>query len=387
MKKHIQTMTCAAMICVCLLGCGKHESGRPATSPDVRETTTASYVTDMTDITNVGETAAPGTQHVTQELCENLSIDAEAVIPGKNQYSTYTLKMVDCDPDRLFNLFCPGGYGSYTMEDRDYYTVYDESSGKELVVYENSIYYSTYNFNMEERPMQDVGTLMFYHSQDYPQAAPHDLSFMNVEDMEIFGKNILNQLGISWEPKLLRCVTLSGQEILDFQKELFGNSSNTGFRTPTTLTEATDTCYLQFNFSYDGIPLIGFEEPTVSNYENWEPSPAVTATIMFNADGIQTCTVFFPCTIETASNPQPILNLEEAIALFKDKYDLQILFDSRKFTDIWMEYIPVKRDQDLVLTPYWCFLEVDEEAKDSPNYFGSADRFNSITGKDLTYGG
>lgn len=382
MKKQIPIVACAALICVCLLGCGKQGMGKSDKNPGIKESA-------VTTTENGGETVAPSTQYISQEISENLHIDAEAVIPGKNQYSAYTLKMVDCDPDRLFNLFCPEGYGSYTMEDRGNCIVYDESAGRRLVVYEkyqNIIQYTTYNFSTEDRPMQDVETLMYYHSLDYPQAVPHDLPFIKVEDMENFGLDILNKLGISWEPKLLRCVTLSGQEIMDFQEELFGNGDDVFFRTPTALTEATDTCYLQFNFAFDGIPLIGFEEPTIYSYEDFAPMEA-TATIMFNADGIQSCTVSCPCEVEEVSDPQPILNVEEAIKLLKDKYDLQILYAPLKFTDIWMEYVPVKRDEIWVLTPYWCLREIDEDAKESPNYFGSAERFNAITGKDLTYGG
>lgn len=382
MKKDIRTAACAALICACLLGCGKQE---PATSPDVRETTAVSHA----GMPDAGETVASSTRNVTQELCDNLYIDAEAVIPGKNQYSTYTLKMVDCDPDRLFDLFCPEGHGSYTTEDRGNCIVYDESGGKRLVVYEDSINYRTYTFKTEERPMQELEALMYYHTVEHPNALPHDLSFMSVEKMEEFGSDFLTRLGIAWEPKLFRCVTLSGREIMDFQQELFGDGGayvQLGI-TPTSLTAAEDACYLQFNFAWDGIPLIGFDEPAASSYENFGASPDAKATIMLNADGIQTCTVSFPCTIEAASDPQPILSMEEAIALLQDKYDLQILEAPREIVDIWMEYIPVKRDEEWVLTPYWYFRQVNEKTAGARNDFGSANRFNAITGKDLTYGG
>lgn len=380
MKKHIPIGACAILICVCLLGCGKQELEEPAMSPDVRGNTTILY----TEIPDAGETAASSTQHVTHELCDNLYIDAEAVIPDKSQYSTYTLKMVDCDPERLFNLFCPEGHGSYTTEECGNYLVYDEASGKRLVVYEDAIDYSAYDY---DSTMQVVENLMYYYSGDYPQIEPHDLSFMSVEEMENKGAEILTQLGISWEPRLLRCITLSGQEILDYQEEMLQNSRYTEFEVPPILSEATDTCYLQFNFAYDGIPLHGFEEPAAVSYTNSFATPYAKATIMFNADGIQTCAVSNPCTIVQASDPQPILNLEAAISLLQDKYDLQIIRVPLEFTNIWMEYIPIKQDEEVILTPYWCFLKKDKNALDFPNYFGDADRFNSITGKDLAYGG
>lgn len=379
MKKYFQTIALLAMVSAYLLGCGKQEPDRHS---DVRENADVSYDISIIEPTDSGE--ATDIQHITRELGENLSMDAEAVIPEKNEYSTYTLKMVDCAPDRLFGLFCSEGYGSYTTEERGNYLVYDETSGKRLVVYEDAIDYSAYD---NDSTMQVVENLMYYYSEDYPQTEPHDLSFMNVEEMEKKGTEILTQLGVSWEPRLLRCITLSGQEILDFQEEMLQNSRYTEFEVPPILTEATDTCYLQFNFAYDGIPLLGFEEPAAVSYVNSIATRNANATIMFNADGIQTCTVSYPCTIMQASDPQPILDLEEAIALLQDKYDLQIIRVPLDFTNIWMEYIPIKQDEEVALTPYWCFLKIDKNALDFPNYFGDADRFNSITGKDLAYGG
>lgn len=379
MKKYFQTIALLAIFSACLLGCGKQEPDRPS---DVGENADVSY--DISKIESTAFGKATGIQHITQVLGENLSMDAEAVIPEKNEYSTYTLKMVDCDPDRLFGLFCSEDYGSYTTEERGNYLVYDEASGKQLAVYEDAIDYSAYD---NDSTMQIVENLMYYYSEDYPQTEPHDLSFINVEDMKKKGTEILDQLGVAWEPRLLRCITLSGQEILDFQEEMLQNSRYTEFGVPPILTKATDTCYLQFNFAYDGIPLLGFEEPAAVSYVNSIATWNVNATIMFNADGIQTCNVSYPCTIVHGFDPQPILDLEEAIALLQEKYDLQIVRAPLEFTNIWMEYIPIKQDEEVVLTPYWCFLKIDKKALDFPNYFGDADRFNSITGKDLAYGG
>lgn len=99
--------------------------------------------------------------------------------------------------------------------------------------------------------MQDVGTLMSYYTKEHPQAEPHDLSFMKAAEMEPFCRNLFNQLGMAFEPKLERCVTLTGQEIMDFQNELFGGSGSERemMPTPTNLTTATETCYLEFSFT------------------------------------------------------------------------------------------------------------------------------------------
>ena len=393
MRKFFQSAVFITSILVCLSGCGKVEQDIPVTitketeSSVPSDTSTAESETATTTVPN-----EVNTQHLFQQLDDNVQVDAEVILPEKEAYSTYTLKMVDCDPDRLFAIFSPEGYGSYTLDDRRSLR-YFESSGKKLVVRDDSISYSAYNIDLGDNPMQDVDTLMYYYTQEHPQTEPHDLSFMTVAAMEQVCDDVFSQLGIAFEPKLERCVTLTGQEIMDFQNELFGGSYDPeAGRTPTGLTSATDTCYLEFSFTYDGLPLLGSEEPGVASAVSMMPTPSVTATIMINADGIQKCDVYYPCTIAAESQPQAVLTPDEAIAALKDKYNLEIHTSSEVFSNVWLEYIPIATEDSVTLTPYWCFVSrsawgnSDETGGVNPEY-ANAQRFNAITGKDLTYGG
>lgn len=392
MREFIYSALFAVLIVFCLSGCAKPEQGMPVVEAETNETVLPSDPFETTEIPTVPEKAA--TRHLFQELGENVRLDAEAALPEKEAYSTYTLKRVDSDPDRLFAIFSPEGYGSYTVDDRSSLR-YFESSGKKLVVRKGSISYHAYNIDWGENPMQDVNTLMYYYTQNHPQAEPHDLSFMTVAEMERYCTDILSRLGIAFEPELLRCVTLTGQEIMDFQQELFGSGgiyTQMGY-TPTSLTSATDTCYLEFTFTYDGLPLLGSEEPGIASAVGMMPTSSVTATIMINADGIQDCDVFFPCTIASESQPQTILTLDEAVAALKDKYASESHTGAIEFCNAWLEYLPVVKEDSVTLTPYWCFVtrRTSEENGDGTgawqSEYANAERFNAITGKDLTYGG
>lgn len=386
-NKSLRVFAGMVAMCLCLYGCGKEVLESPeAESPDA--TSLSSMETPVT--VDGMEIRSQDSYHIDQEVLDNLVIHAEATIPNKQQYSAYALEMVDCEPDRLFKIFSPNGYEDFTVEDlrKDHgYVIYHEVTGKELVVYENSIRYRTYNYSMDERSMQDVESLMYYYIQERPNASPHDLPFMTVQEMKEFGENVFAQLGLVWDPTLLTCVTLSGQEILEFQDDLFSNGVLVQSDTSTALTEATDTCCMQFNFAYDGIHLIGREEPTISTYATWDSSPSVTASLLLNADGIQSCYVSFPCTVEQILEPQTIIDIEGAIACLKSKFDLEIIPEPRTITKVYMEYIPVKKDGTMILTPYWCFEEVDESLIEQPGYQGNATRFNAFTGGDLAYGG
>lgn len=393
MRKFFQSAVFITSILVCLSGCGKVEQDIPVT---ITKETESSVPSDtLAAESETATTTVPNevnTQHLFQQLDDNVQVDAEVILPEKEAYSTYTLKMVDCDPDRLFAIFSPEGYGSYTLDDRRSLR-YFESSGKKLVVRDDSISYSAYNIDLGDNPMQDVDTLMYYYTQEHPQTEPHDLSFMTVAAMEQVCDDVFSQLGIAFEPKLERCVTLTGQEIMDFQNELFGGSYDPEMgRTPTGLTSATDTCYLEFSFTYDGLPLLGSEEPGVASAVSMMPTPSVTATTMINADGIQKCNVYYPCTIAAESQPQAVLTPDEAVAALKDKYSLEIHTSSEVFSNVWLEYIPIATEDSVTLTPYWCFVSrsawenSDETGGVNPEY-ANAQRFNAITGKDLTYGG
>lgn len=378
MKQYIYLALCAALISACFLGCGNQANEDICATNGITETVPAT------------ETVTLQIQHLTDEICDNLTIDADAVIPTKTQYETYTLKMVDSDPDRLFSIFSEDGASGYTTEDRSYTGAsifkYSKPDGRNVVVQDNIIQYSSYDIDIGEHPMQEVANLMYYYTQEHPNAQPHDLSFMTVEEMEEYGKSVLTELGIAWDMELVQCVSLSRQEILDFQNEMFTNSSYTEFGSPLKLTEAADTCYMVFSFSYDGIPLFGSREPSVQSAVSMMPSPSAGAVLVFNESGIQDCTVRFPCVVEPIAGQQTILTIDEAIAALKAKYDLEILFGTQIITDIWMEYIPVMQNQDWVLVPYWCFVSTDKELMDVPG-FETADRFNALTGEDLAYGG
>lgn len=156
MKKYVCLALCAVMVVTCLMGCGKQDD----VEPNVTQGTT--------DNLSVTESVTPQTQHITQEICDNLTIDADAVIPAKMQYGTYTLKMVDCTPERLFSIFDPNGAGSYETADRSSpgfpYYVYTKSDGGKIVVQDNIIKYTSYNIAMGEHPLQEVSNLMYYYT-------------------------------------------------------------------------------------------------------------------------------------------------------------------------------------------------------------------------------
>ena len=382
MVKLTKYIAVSLMLSIYLSGCGVKQLGNSVEETEIKNVPSSVSIaqTTVSETEMIEEDKNQVSSEVTQNFqkeAENIKVDAHVMVPAKNAYSTYTVSKVDCSPERLFTIFSPDGFGTYTTEERSY-TRYCEDSGKKLVVRKNAINYSAFNIDLAETPMQDTETIMYYYTQEYPQQDPHDLSFMTVKKMEQYCREIMSQVGVAFEPRLTSIATLTGQEILDFQQELFSNGGKYAERgyTPTNLTSAEDTCYLEFSFMYDGVPLLSSQEPMIASAVSMMPPSPVTATLMINAEGLQVCDIQFPSIIQTASEPQTILTLDEAVTALEEKYSLVLRNNPKEFSKIWLEYIPIVKDEEVKLTPYWCFLD-----KENAN----AERFNAFTGMDLTY--
>ena len=188
--------------------------------------------------------------------------------------------------------------------------------------------------------------------------------------------DVFTRLNLSFEPELLHFVTLSGQEVLDFQLEMYGDPSYTEMGSPYRLTEGEDACYLEFTFSMDGVPVYSPEARRASFADGVMSPYPVSASMILTEEGIRHFYMVCASTAEPDGVPQPLLSPEKAAQALKEKYDLEIHFGEIVFDRVYLEYIPVMDGDESVLKPYWCF--------DSPDL---AERINAITGEDLTYGG
>ncbi len=373
--------------CICLSGCAQFNS-------DTLSTEVEGSIAQSLPLFSTPKESNPEngdvSYHMSQVLCENLTIDADVTFPPQTEYTAYQLKNIDRTPGRLMDIFCPDGHGSFTLQAPSYpgetNLVYSGGAGETLVVSDTAIQYRAYGYGTDS-PMQEIANLMYYYTTEHPDAQPHDLSFMTVTEMEAFGLNILNQLGTSWEPVLSKCVALSGQEILDFQEEMFAGSTYGATYTPEKLAEADDTCYLEFTFSCDGIPILNRDEPSISSYSGTLATSDASASLLLNAQGIQDITVLSPYTVSPSGEPQPILTLEAAIACLQEEYSENVPFESLTVTDIWLEYIPFTLDHTMRMEPYWCFAQIDETRVGYMGYRGNADRIHAISGTNLAYGG
>ena len=379
MKKFSICMSLLLTSALLISGCAKQHA--EISTPSAEIPTHTAELVSKPEASNVSTPP----QHITREISEYLAIDADVTLPAQSQYRSYTLKTVDTDADRLFDILSPEGHSALSQTQRGDHTTYRTDDGKQLSVYDFSdISYHAYDFGGED-PQQIVRNIFYYYDLAHPQAVGHDLSFLKVADMEQYGQHLLSELGVTLEPKLEKCITLSGDEILHYQQELLEEQTNSGIS--PALSEAADTCYLEFSFSYDGLPLLGLNEPTISTDGTWGPNPDASATVILNADGIQDFEVRYPCIPENASEPQPVLSLENAITKLAGEYEAHTHYGQTTVTNIWMEYIPMNRNGAVVLTPYWCFASIDASLKDQPGYLGNADRINAFTGENLAYGG
>ena len=224
-------------------------------------------------------------------------------------------------------------------------------------------------------PESETATLLYYYTQEHPDAHPHDLSFLTAAELEQEAESLFQKLGMAFQPELLHFVTLSGQEVLDFQEEMYRKPFYTEMGTPFQLTDAEDTCYLEFTFSMEEIPIFGPKEHGVSYIDGVFPPIPVSASLLITAEGIQRFNMNYACTAVKGED-KPLLTPEAAAQALKEQYALEIHFGEIVFDRVYLQYIPVMEGDQFVLKPYWCFDSAD-----------LAERINALTGEDISYGG
>ena len=362
MKKRIFAAFCGAILALGLMGCEKPEN------PILEETQESQAIQQQEN------------RRLFLELDENNRIDAEIPALSRMELAVYHLSMPDLTPEQLFGVFLPENSEgiSRNSECSPGTLTYKKDSGAELHI---DPFYSQLSFTADPEAAYSSGqesetaSLLYYYSQAHPQAPAKDLSFMTAVQMQETAKRIVTRLGVGYEPEISCVVTLSGQEILDFQHEMYQDPSYTEMGSPYHLTEAEDACYLEIVFSIDGSPIYRPGEQMVSFTDGVMPPCPVSASLFMTEEGIRHFNMMYACTAEPAQ-VYKIISPEEAAQTIKKKYEQQIHFGEIIFDTVYLEYMPVPKRDGYVLQPYWCF--------DSPDY---AERINAITGEDISYGG
>lgn len=339
------------------------------------------------------------THHISEQLAERLSIDADISCPERETYSSYILGELTLDREKGESIFFPGGSDisiAYKDEWGNAYKNGGYALHKENGEKFSKTQYSISFTNAQYEQNLEIEDLLSRYAESHPNDEGHDLAFMSREDAVALGSNTILACGIPFAPALDTCIGLEHDQIKDWQQELLSDKSsryNTFGKAVilSGLSPEDDAYFLSFSFRYDDIPVLGVNAPNVVYADAVFPPPQGYAKMLITSSGIAHFELYPAYAVTGTKEVSTIIAPEEAIARVKENYDNVILSTDTKIVSVYLEYIPIETGGETVLRPYWCLSMTHKiTGEDGKTYWSdylTAERINAFTGEDLKYGG
>jgi hypothetical protein len=375
--------------------CSISDTAEPPTAMDSIPSSTVSPTAIIGDATDTGE-LTPQVSLITRDLGNLLSIDAEVTAYSGGKAVVYTTLPSVYTPAFLSGVFFADDGSAQTITpyaDDPNGFMFVTANGNELYVNSDTVLYSspTHEIDIE------IADIMHRYSERAKSADDKELDFLPREGALKAAVALLDKLQVFGEPDIRYFTAMTHDEIAAYQTELMEDARYAEFvelgktKLLDSLTEAEDSYYLRFSFSNQGIPIFDreYEQPLKSASEDFY-NRSLGAELLITAGGIRCFTMSGTFTADgKIRKAEKVISADEAMNLFADKYELQIVSDPIVITKVYLEYLPVKQNHssgEVAFTPYWCLEYSLAGRGDSPRLAG-AERFNAITGKDYAYGG
>lgn len=344
------------------------------------------------------ETAAFELQHITEQLSDNLYIDADILYPEFDTCPSYAIMELSFDQSAAEAVFFPSGEDpALTYEDESGNTYRDGGyalvggNGERLVKtpFGVSFINSRYQQNLETED------LMIRYAEKHAEQESEQLSFMSQEEAIALSTKAIQSCGIELIPVMEECIGLEYEELVAWQQELLKNESSfyDPFGKAYILPESSNvggSYYLSFSFSQDDIPVLGISSPSVVFADAVMPPSPMYAKILISAEGIEHFDLYPTYTVTGITDRQPIILPDTAVAKVKEYYDGAQFFGSFKILSVYLEYVPIEKGGQTTLNPYWCVTMTGSIEEDGTSRWSdhlTAERINAFTGEDLKYGG
>ena len=363
------------------------------------ETSETSDRTEVPQVTGAAlpaqDSRQPQTTHMTQTLCDGLSIDADIPVLENPALPTYQADYFRISAADAVSLLA-GGSKIITETphhyDPDGFTLVLENGAE--ISHANGIL--TYCSETENRD-REIADLLSSYGEAHSKEEVHVLSFMPPDEAVSKASALICALDVIGEPALDSVTGLSGAEIQAWQSELMTDENyswwaDIGKATVLDdLTSEDDAYYISFYFTYQSVPVFDQDrEPGISSASDSFPSNSMKAEVLITPKGVRYFKV--ENTLSTQgeiSEAQSLISVQEALEKLCEKQENTISFGTQLITRVWLENIPLRAENAVegagpfILKPYWCFGTVDAES--DGGHIMNADRINAVTGKDLAY--
>lgn len=373
-------------------------------------TATSAEESPVTEIDPTAAVSGTSLKQIDLELKENHQIHAVVYAPDIQELPSCKLEPLQFDPQTVATVLIPDDSSPFTVD-------YDEMREKSTLTTENgnvltvgassiSLYRNQDQIDSTKFSKYDtILNLLSEYAESNPGSQKDSLTFMTMEEAIQLAENIFEELGLCWQPVLQISIGMNHEQIMQYQQEQL--SEYEGLQSRKTLvlddlTQEDDSYLLTFGFSYNAVPIYGYvQEPNMSLSSD-SPFPVyMSAEMIITPQGITLFNLTGGYKIVETDVSQ-LLSAEEAVAIYKQKWDSTILpleDENWEVYAIYLEYI-TKWETGVdtpYLTPYWCFVR-DYTATNQKTgetawwareigYSGTGERFNAFTGEELAYGG
>lgn len=387
MNKSLYALLCCfALFPICFVGCATQEKG-------IAEVALEEDATMVNELKNTIQVE----RQISRELMDNFYVDAKLMNCEKEECESIEITPIFNSPQEVASVLFPHDDSKATVEQIDNesnsYTISTET-GSFACVYEGALLY--YSNNAERALYQEVLNLMSRWANDNPNQGEKISTILSADDAIDYGKNVVLGLGISFEPVVETIVAMDYAQLITLQKECMTHPEYAEFGVPYILPKDSDILgfyYISFTLSHNGIPVFGnADESDVIVANGMFPPIKSRVEMIIASDGIKYLSIIEGYNAKKESEKKPIISIENAINLLKNKYEMVVLTEKNRVSQIWLEYIPISTETGLVMNPYWCFsIDMQAQNMDTGELFWlanrKAERFNAFTGMDITYGG
>ena len=306
---------------------------------------------------------------IDEKLDENLFISAELKMPENNLYE-YATQLKRFDYDKVQEAIGQNAEGNLAVDDGS-----DEFTGGSLTYQRNDManHLDTYCSYAGEMGLAD----------------DRDLPFMSRADAVARIQNMVGKFDMGGELEALDVVAMDSVDFENVKKAIMEDSdyqflSAKGYGSDT-FEQDMEVYRIVFRMNVNGIPVYRNEPNLRQTSERFLTYPAAV-TVLLSNNGIEMISMmgmFEP--YEEHRKEAAVIDEDGIKEAIMKKFGDVILKSEFKAKNIWMEYLPLLREDsftEIDLIPVWCVdFEVDGQSVEDSRY---SIRFNAVTGEEIS---
>lgn len=356
------TLLVGIFLLLCMVGC-TDEQDNPANSKIVSSGDNTAMALNTT---------------INEKLDDNLSVETEFQMPREELF-TWSSKLKQFDYDKIQSIFWPDAHSKEITTDEFGMRNYKKAS---FGIDKGSLIYTA---NDE---INDIDNLCYY-AKEKNIIPEKDLQFESRDEAMKEAEILLSKFDIGCELGEPYIVALNCEDLCMLQKKIRKDADYKDILSAKNIgnhsfAKDTEIYYLEYSFVLGGMPVFGYDDPTVQYAED-KPLLAqnMRAVVTLSKYGVQRVDLQGVLDVlKKNPNRADIIDYEGIKKALDKKFGDVILSDQYKVIKIWMEYFPlIESDsfEQVNVIPVWCLdFEINGKIE---NY---TLRFNACTGEEIS---